>query len=127
MMADNVTEKKLTPAQRKAIEALLTTGNVADAAKEAGVARHTLYRWMKQPLFASELREAEAQAVQALSRTLASLGEQAGQALRDALGEGEKITVRLRASEIVTDRLLKLRELVDIEQRLLELEKRING
>lgn len=122
-MSEITTEKNLTPQQRKAIEALLTTGNVAAAALEAGVNRSSLYRWMNDETFASELRRLEAEAVAALSRTLAGLGDAVAQTLRDALAPDQKITIRLRASEMVIGNLLRLRELVDLEDRIKALEK----
>lgn len=122
-MTEQETEKKLlTPGQRRAIEALLTSGNVTAAALAAGVVRGTLYRWMADESFIAELRQAEAEALAGLSRSLAGLGDSAAAALRDALGSHQKITVRLRASEIVIANLLRLRELVDIEERLRRLE-----
>ncbi|MEZ4614084.1 MAG: hypothetical protein R2867_01020 [Caldilineaceae bacterium] len=114
----------MTPQQRKAIESLLTQGNAVAAAEAAGIHRTTLYRWMKDQAFVDALADAEAEAVKGLSRNLAGLGALATDALRDALERHQKITVRLRAAEVVTDRLLKIRELVDIEQRLEELEAR---
>lgn len=125
-MSEITTEKNLTPQQRKAIEALLTTGNVAAAALEAGVNRSSLYRWMNDETFASELRRLEAEAVAALSRTLAGLGDAVAQTLRDALAPDQKITIRLRASEMVIGNLLRLRELVDLEDRIKALEKMQN-
>lgn len=121
-MPDETTEKKLTPAQRKAIEALLVSGNTTEAAKAAGVNRVTLYRWRNDPAFAEALRDAEAEALAGLSRSLAGLADGVAAALRDALAPGQKISVRLRASEIVIDRLLRLRELVEVERRLAVLE-----
>lgn len=116
-------KKNLTPLQRKTIETLMTTGNVTAAAAAAGVNRGTVYRWMADDVFVSELRSAEQLAVEGLSRSLAGLGDLASSALRDALAPGQKITVRLRAAEIVTDRLLKIRELVELEQRIKTLEE----
>lgn len=126
-MVEIATEKKLSPAQRKAIETLLTTGSVAAAALAAGVHRSTLYKWQADGDFVAALREAEAQAVAGLARSLAGLGEGAAQALYEALQGDQKITVRLRASEIVTDRLLKLRELVSLEERIAALEEKLNA
>lgn len=126
ILTENLTEKNLTPRQRKAIEALLTSGTVEAASKAAGVSRESLYRWLKDASFVSELRATEALAVESLARSLAGLGDLAASALRDALSDA-KITVRLRSAEIVTDRLLKLRELVSIEQRLAELEAKANA
>lgn len=122
-MNDIATEKKLTPAQRKAIETLLTEGSVAAAALTAGVARSTLYRWMSDDAFLVELRAAETLAVQSLSRSLTGLGESAVTALKDALAPGNKTSTRLRAAEIVIGNLLRLRELVDLETRITALER----
>ena len=127
-MSEIATEKKLTPAQRKVIEALFTTGSVSEAALAAGVNRATIYKWRNNDdAFADALQEAEADAVAGLARSLAGLGESAAQALYDALQPGEKMSTRLRAAEIVTDRLLKLRELVTLEERIAVLEAQNNG
>jgi len=122
-MGEIATEKKLTPAQRKAIEALLTTGNVKQAAQEAGVHRSSIYKWMADDVFRAALRDAEQAAVESLSRSLVALGEKAATALSDALESNNKISVRLRASEVVIGNLLRLRELTELERRLTALEK----
>lgn len=122
-MTENEMEKKLSPRQLRAIQALLTAGNAAAAAAQAEIAPSTLYRWMREEPFVNALRVAEAEAIEGLSRSLAGLGESATAALRDALDASQKITIRLRASEVVIGNLLKIRELVDIEQRLLALEQ----
>lgn len=121
-MSENGTLKTLAPAQRKAIEALLTCGNVASAALAADVGRTTIYRWMKEDLFTSELRIAEQEAVAGLARALAGLGDSAAEALRAALQPDQKMSVRLRASEVVIGNLLRLRELVELEARISALE-----
>ena len=123
-MSEITTEKKLTPAQRKAIECLLTTGNTTEAALAAGVHRSTLYKWKTDEQFVMGLREAEQAAVAGLARSLAGLGECAASTLRAALDPSEKITIRLRAAEIVIDNLLKLRELVTLEARIEALENK---
>ena len=126
-MSEIATEKKLTPTQRKVIETLFTTGSVSAAALAAGVNRATIYKWRNNDAtFADAMQEAEAEAVAGLARSLAGLGESATQALFDALQPGEKMSTRLRAAEIVTDRLLKLRELVTLEERIKALEA-MNG
>jgi hypothetical protein len=76
-MTKNVTDPQLTPKQRKAVEALLITGDVSAAAKETGVSRESLYRWLKQPVFLQAVREAEAQAIDELSRLLVRLARTA--------------------------------------------------
>ena len=125
-MSENETEKKFSPAQRVTVEKLLTCGDVSAAASAAGVARSSVYRWMREPAFVAELRSAEAMAVDSLSRSLAGLGHLAASALRDALTD-PKMSIRLRASEVIIGNLLKLRELVSLESRIAELEEKSNG
>lgn len=122
-MTQNVTQKTdVTPVQRRAVEALLTAPSIKAAAEVAGVQRKTLHRWLKDPAFTAALKEAESAAIASLSRRLAMLGEQAALALDDALQPGEDMKNRLRACEIVIGNLLKLKELIDFEQRLQDLE-----
>lgn len=121
------TTKNLSPEQVKAIEALLTEGNKAAAARVAGVDRSTLYRWMTSDAnFQAALEEATAEMLKEFSRGLVRLADKAIGALEAALGSRQRIAVRLRAADIVTARLLAVRELVDLEGRLSALEGSAN-
>ena len=69
----------------------------------------------------------EAEALAALSRTLVALGDQAVAVLRDAMRDSTApINARLRAADMVLSRLLQLRELVNLDRRLSNLEARVN-
>jgi hypothetical protein len=120
-MPENTT---LTPKQRKALEALITTGDTTSAADAAGVHRDTLYRWLKQPLFATMLREAEAQAIDEVARVLIRLSRSAVGTLAQAMAERDApIGPRIRAADITLSRLLQVRELAVLEERLTALEQ----
>lgn len=123
-MTDQLTQKlfSLPTNQRRAIESLLTNQSVAAAAAAAGVSRNAIYKWRRRPEFAAALREAEADALAAVSMGLASLGEKAIAALADALG-GDNLRLRVRVADIVLGRMLQWRELVDFEARLTRLEE----
>ena len=118
--------ENLTPRQRKAVETLLTTGDKSRAAEQAGVKRQTVYKWLKQPAFQEVLRVAEAEALQSLSRALARLGDKAARTLDRGM-DADSDTIAIRAADIVLQRLLQLRELVDLDARITELEAKING
>jgi hypothetical protein len=120
-MPDNTT---LSTKQRKALEALLQTGEVSTAATVAHVHRDTIYRWMKQPLFASAVREAEAEAIDEVSRVLIRLSRSAVGTLAQAMAERDApIGPRIRAADITLSRLLQVRELATLEDRLTALEQ----
>lgn len=125
-MSQNVAEKKLTPKQRRVIEALVFSASISDAARAAGCARRTINRWMKQQHFRAALREVEAEAMRHLARTMAGLGEQAAAALRDALAEDQDIRVRLRAADLVLNRAVTLHELTSVLDRLERLEEMVD-
>lgn len=113
----------LTPKQRRGIEALLQHGEIKAAAAEAGVNRSTMYEWLKQPLFAATLKEAEADAIAEISRRLTLTASKAVGVAEDLLTrEGVRDDVRLRAADVVLARLLQLRELVNLETQLAQLE-----
>jgi hypothetical protein len=120
-MSENRT---LSTKQRKALEALLHSGDASHAAAEAGIARDTLYRWLRQPLFVAVLREAEAQAIDEISRVLIRLSKSAVGTLAQAMAEREgAIGPRIRAADITLSRLLQVRELAVLEDRLTALEQ----
>ena len=125
-MGDRMSQK-VTLRQKRAIEALLTTPNLTEAASVAGVSRKTLYKWLKQPAFQQALQQAEQEALAALQRRLVALGSGAADALEQAMRPTEETRYRLRASDIVLGRLLQLRELVELEARIAALEQRLSG
>lgn len=112
-------DQTLSGKQRKALEALLQTGEVSHAATAAGVSRDTVYRWMKQPLFAAAVREAEVRALDEVSRVLIRLSRAAVGTLAGAMADREApLGARVRAADITLNRLLQVRELATIEERL---------
>ena len=114
---------KLTQKHYRAIETLLTSANASEAATAAGVSRDTLYRWLKDDTFKQALTGAEGEALAALSRSLVSMGDTATATLRDAMtGSNTPTGAKIRAADIVLARLLQLRELVTLEDRISRLE-----
>ena len=120
--------KKLTPKQWRAIESLLICGDVTQAAQEAGVSRTQLYKWLKEDAFKSELEKGTHAAIENLSRSLVSLGKKAAGVLQAALDDPSTQPIaKVRAADIVLNRILQLRELVDIDRRLAALEDKFKN
>ena len=122
----NLTPGDLPARQRRAVAALLTAGDVTSAARETGVSRETLHRWLRQPAFLAAVREAEADALDELSRSLVRLGRSAAGTLEAAMGDATAPwATRVRAADAVLGRLLQLRELATLEARVAELERSV--
>lgn len=114
---DSLTGKRLAFVQA------LATVTTEQAAKAAGISERTAYRWIKDPQIITALNEAAAQTMQALSRRLIALGEKAAQVIDETLDNADASEgVRLRAAALALDKILQIRELVDLEQRLTALE-----
>jgi hypothetical protein len=126
-MSRNVTSQPaLTGKQRKAVEALLATGEITAAAKEVGIARETLQRWLHQPAFSQAVKDAEAKAIDDLSRMLVRLGRTATATLAKAMTDSATpMATRVRAADVSLSRLLQLRELATLEARVTELERSV--
>lgn len=124
MPPDRTPWQNLTPKQRRAVEALLATGEVSAAAREAKVSRDTLHRWLKQPVFIEAVREAEARAIDDLARMLVRLGRTATATLAKAMTDpAAPYPTRVRAADAALSRLLQLRELATLEARVVDLER----
>ena len=113
-MPHDPTPHQLSLKQRKAIEALLATGEVKAAAAAVGIHRDTLHRWLKEASFLAAVREAEAAALDDLSRVLVGLGRTAVATLNEAMSESDTpAATKVRAADVTLSRLLQLRELAN--------------
>jgi len=123
-MAENGRQTKdLTPAQRRAVAALLTERTARAAAEKAKIAERTLYRWLADPDFSRALSEAEGEVIAGATRRLLQLQDKAIDAVDDVFKDGEtSAAVKLRAAQLAIDAMLKLRELRNVESRLAALE-----
>jgi transposase-like protein len=113
----------LTTKQQQAIVELLQSTDMVSVARKVGVNRTTLYRWTKQPHFVHALHEAEAVAVDELARMLVRIGRTAVTTLAKAMSDpATPAATRVRAADATLSRLLQLRELAALEQRITALE-----
>lgn len=121
-------DSTLSPRQYKAIESLLASGNVAEAARLAGVGRRTLYRWLSQDEFVKALREAEQIALEGLTRSLLRLGDKATKALDAAFEDASAThTVKIRAARVVLASHPPYLEALALSDRVASLENALDG
>ena len=124
-MAENDT---LSPKQRRAVATLLQAPTVAGAARNTGVSERQMFRWLADPAFRAELREAESGAIDAAARSLAALASKALVIVGAILDAPDTPAgVKLRAAQVVLDAALRWYDLRNIDARLAALEAAQEG
>lgn len=119
----------LNPNQRKAIPALLENPTLLKAAEACGLNERTLRRFLEDPVFRAELQKREGIILDEMTRRLLQMSGKAVDALADVLewpAQPGAANMRLAAKTVI-DSLLKIRELVTVEQRLSDLEGTVYG
>lgn len=118
---------KITPAQTRTIAALLTHRTIEEAAHAAGVTPRTVTRWLENNNFRFQLAQAETGVIDQATRLLMALQ---GDAITTMAGimDDTKVSpaVRLRAAQAILDTIIRLRELRNVEVRLIALEAAVN-
>jgi hypothetical protein len=120
-------ENGITPKQKRCIAALLSERTIETAAQRAKIGERTIYRWLSDPAFKQALLNEEAEAIDLATRQLIRLQTPAVEVIQEVLLDKEMpAAVRLRAAQTAFNYLLKLRELRNLEERLVKLEIAIN-
>lgn len=116
--------QKLSKEQESLLVALLNSKTNDDAARVAGVARSTMYRWMNNPTFMAAYRNArrivfdEAIAIlQKGSRRAAHVFVERLESEREAVASGRAIF----------ENIFKHREFVELEERFEQMEARMEA
>jgi hypothetical protein len=123
-----VADEKLSAKRERALTALLELGEVKAAAKRAGVGQTTLWRWLKEDDFATEYREARRKLVEASVSRLASDGVAASRVLREiAEDKAAAPSARVAAARAILEHSIKGVEVLDLEPRLKEIERRLEA
>jgi len=105
-----------------AVEALLRSGSVREAAEAIGVAPSTLLRWLQDPDFRAAFEAARERALEHAIAQLQAATAEAVQALRRNLGCGNP-SVEVRAATAVLDAALKVAEHFELRQRVARIEQ----
>jgi phage terminase small subunit len=123
-MAQKVT---LSPKQTKALTALLTTGEVTQAASAAGVTRKTVHKWLLLPQFQEALEKGEGEAFKDATRRLSGLlGKSIDELEKLLVHDGLPVVEKIRVVRTILDTYPRLREMTSFESRLLALEESLN-
>jgi len=112
---------ELTARQSKAIAAILEAPSIEAAARAAGVAKSTLYEWIRQEPFRAALEAARADIYRAGIDTLKGAAGKAAGRLIELLDSRNENTRRLTAREILA-LSMKIDETQTLEKRLTAIE-----
>lgn len=116
----------LTAPQLRALEALLSQPEIGKAAQAAGVSRPTLWRWLQDETFSRAYRDARRGLLDSALIRLEATAAEAVSTLREVMqDETAQPSARVAAARCSLELLLRLRESVDLEGRILALESRL--
>lgn len=119
---------KLTPKQQKALVALLTNSTKEAAAKAAGIESKTLRRYLSDPDFQAEYRQAFASMVEDATRQAQQTLSPALSVLREIMEDGDiPAAARVSAAKTALEYALRLAEVSDLAARLEALENAAKG
>lgn len=105
-----------------AIAALLSEPTIAASASKAGISETTLWRWMKEPDFQGEYRQARREVVE---RSIGRLQQATGEAV-EALQRNLKCdnpTAEIAAARTILDKSIQGLELSDLQAKVAKLEE----
>lgn len=119
----------ITATQAKALEVLLLGGSVPQAATAIGVAKDTVYWWIRHDVgFKKALDEATGETIDAASRQMSGLLSRVLEQLAVRLDTEEMdISDLLRALDILARYTLQFRNQGDLEERIRHLEAIAEG
>ena len=114
--------------EETAISALLACPTIDGAAEQAGIAPATLRRWLAEPDFQRRYREARRQVVeQAIVRLQQAAGDAVMVLSAIAGDDSQPAGARVSAARTVLDQSFRGLELVDLVERIEQLERAQNG
>ena len=122
-MSTNETDpgEKLSLKQRKALPHLAASGSLAEGARKANIGRTTVYRWMEDDDFRSELTRLHNEAADLAQTELKGMMLDSAMVIREALAD-DKASVRLRAAAAALNLALKTLYGLNIEKRLNRID-----
>lgn len=112
---------RISAKQEKLIALLLTERTIEKACEKAGVASTTYWHWMQSASFLTEYRTARRGILENIVARMQSLGFSAIDTLEKNLN-CENPSVEIRSAAIILEQSLKGVELLDLENRIAQME-----
>lgn len=118
----------LSARQVRAIEALLTSPSISEAAEACGIGRRTLHTWLEDPEFKQALAAAESEAISLAVREMIGDMRENLATMRDIRRSDESsAAIKLRAAALLDASLLRWREIATFEERLVAIEAKLSS
>jgi len=117
--------EKQSRTQDRAILALLSEPTLDRAAKKCGIASTTLWRWLQEPGFQQQYRDARRKVFEGTVLRLQYIAGEAVETLRRNL-VSKNPSVEVRAALGILDQAVKADELYELQQRIARLEDRLS-
>ena len=117
---------------QRALALLVSGHNMSDTARMLGVRRETVWRWTKEPEFATQMARVRESAMDALEVVLHESAIEAAEVLRSVMkDEGASPSTRIRAAVAILERVQKAQDIKAKreaqEPPTMELEEWVNG
>ena len=116
-------KQELTDKQVKAIPHLITSKTLKAGCKKAKISRQTLYDWLKDPAFKVEFRSQRDVIIEEAIEDLKGNLTKATDALIDLLNNTDNDSLKRYVAKDIIDYVMKSRELGEIEERLVKVER----
>jgi hypothetical protein len=114
-------------ADEQLLMALACGVTVENAARQAGISPATAYRRLADPPFRRRLQTLRGDMVSRTAGTLTAAATEAVRTLLELLKSSASGSVRLGAARAVLEIGMKVREVAELEERLAELEQRMDA
>ena len=105
--------------------ALACGATVEAAARQVGISERAAYKRLEKPEFKRQLQEIKADMIQRASSALVAANMEAVKALLDLVKPNVPPSTRHSAARSIIELGVKLREVADLEQRILALEEQL--
>jgi hypothetical protein len=120
-----VAQRKKRNSDHALLIAIACGATVEAAARQLGISERAAYRRMEKPEFQRELNQLRSDMVQRAAAMLTAAAMESVKTLLELLKSGVAPSTRLGAARSIIELGVKLREVVDLEQRILALEEQM--
>jgi hypothetical protein len=122
-----VAKKRRKKAEEALLLALACGATVEGAARQAGLSERTAYRRLADPEFKRRQQDLRGDMVQRAAGALTAASAEAVRALLEVLRSSMAGDVRLRAARSILEMGLRLRESVELTERMAAVERELEA